>query len=51
MFKLFQATQSKIYESLEKTIVSTLGVCLGIILIEIFIFGIIYPLTLLMNYR
>ena len=51
MFKLYQGTQSKIYGSLETTIVSTMEMCLVLVMIEIVVIGFLYPLSLIFNYN
>lgn len=51
MFKLYQGTQSKIYGSLETTIVSTMDMCLLLVMMEIAVIGVLYPLSLIKNYR
>lgn len=51
MFKMYQATQSRIYLSLEKTIVSLIWFSVIIVAIEVTIIGLSYPVVLIMNYN
>lgn len=51
MFKMYQATQSRIYLSLEKTIKSLLDFAAIIVVAELIIIGLGYPIVLFLNLR
>jgi len=51
MFKLYQGTQAKIYDSLQKTIISTMSMSLFLIIVEVLCIGILFPISLYLNYK
>jgi hypothetical protein len=51
MFKMYQATQSRIYESLGQAIINIMDTSYLFVLAEIFLVGLAYPLFLAYNYN
>jgi hypothetical protein len=51
MFKMYQATQSRIYESLGQAIINIMDTSYLLVMVEIFLLGLAYPLFLAYNYN